>query len=142
MWIRAMTFLGKRQEEWFLGHANQYIQGVNLSCPVPPRNGASLFRKSAHGMYFANFRDPSDIMFFLDIRFRNAKVHLEYWKADTFEPVFQCRLMGFDAYAAGYSNDEQIADGWVGVGSGEGATKWLHVDELEKIEGPPPEGAF
>lgn len=33
------------------------------------------------------------------------------------------------------------ADGW-GVDIMEGAFKYIHVDELEKIEGPPPDGAF
>ncbi|MDP1660390.1 MAG: hypothetical protein Q8L55_00610 [Phycisphaerales bacterium] len=33
------------------------------------------------------------------------------------------------------------ADGW-GWDQREGGWKYFHVDELEKIEGPPPEGAF
>jgi hypothetical protein len=33
------------------------------------------------------------------------------------------------------------ADGWQGSW-GEGLYKYLHVDEIEKIEGPPPVGAF
>lgn len=82
------------------------------------------------------------IVFFPELRFRQAKVYPEYWSFDSSEAVLQCRLMGWDAYSAAYSNEQQIADGWIGVGSGDGATKWIHVDELEKIEGPPPEGPF
>jgi hypothetical protein len=34
-----------------------------------------------------------------------------------------------------------VEDGWLD-GGGEGLVKYVHVDDLEKIEGPPPEGAF
>ena len=34
-----------------------------------------------------------------------------------------------------------IEDGWEDHG-GDGLTKYVHVDDLDKIEGPPPEGAF
>jgi hypothetical protein len=34
-----------------------------------------------------------------------------------------------------------VEDGWLDR-AGEGLEKYVHVDDLEKIEGPPPEGAF
>lgn len=36
---------------------------------------------------------------------------------------------------------ELVNEGWKDQ-SGDGLVKYLHVEELEKIEGPPPEGAF
>jgi len=82
------------------------------------------------------------VTFFPEMQFRGAKVNPEFWKSDSAEPILQCRLMGWDAHSAGYSHDEQVLDGWERVGSGDGAIKWVHVDELEKLEGPPPEGPF
>jgi len=34
------------------------------------------------------------------------------------------------------------ADGWHWPDPREGCEKYIHVDDLEKIEGPPPDGAF
>jgi hypothetical protein len=34
-----------------------------------------------------------------------------------------------------------VEDGWTDEG-GDGLVRYVHVDDLEKIEGPPPEGAF
>lgn len=137
-----MTFLAKRHDEWFLGHANEYISGVNLASPRIPRSESSRYRKSTHGVYFANFRDHDVITFYTEIRYKGAKVYPEQLEYRPKKLLVLCRLMGWDAYSAGYSNEQLAADGWVGVGSGDGATRWILVDELEKIEGPPPEGPF
>jgi len=93
-------------------------------------------------VYYGSTDDIENVVFFPEIRYQNAKVYPEYWPTDSSEPLLRCRLMGWDARSAGYSNEQQEADGWKGVGSGDGATKWIHVDDLEKIEGPPPEGPF
>ena len=82
------------------------------------------------------------VTFYLGIAYKNAKLYPERWTTESKEPLLRCRLMGWDAQSVGYSHEQQIADGWKGVGSGDGATKWIHVDDLEKIEGPPPEGPF
>lgn len=130
-------------DEWHLAsRANPQTGGCSLAFRLkggaPP--GFELYRyKTFWHRYFPTF---DGLAFYPITRFRNAPVFLHWWSWEVPEPLIHCRLMGWDAHSAGYTDKQQIADGWVGAGSGDGATKWIHVDDLEKIEGPPPDGAF
>jgi len=95
-----------------------------------------------HYCWLRQMNGLEGIKFYPELKYRGIRVYPEYWRLDSAEPVLVCRMMGWDAQAAGFTQEQQIEDGWKGVGSGNGATKFLHVDKLEKIEGPPPEGGF
>ena len=68
------------------------------------------------------------------------------WHPESSEPLLFCRID--DGKVGGQSEAEFMqrvrelqADGWTWEFR-EGCEKYVHVDDLEKIEGPPPEGAF
>ncbi len=90
------------------------------------------------------------IRFFPEIRYRGCKVYPEWWHRESSEPLLAVLLLPSDLElskffvrppAFGDLQRAMEADGWHGDGR-EGWHKYVHVDELEKIEGPPPEGPF
>ena len=92
----------------------------------------------------------ADIRFFPEIRYRGCKVYPEWWHRESSEPLLAVLLLPSDLDFSKFFlrpptlDDLQRAmeaDGWQGDGR-EGWHKYVHVDELEKIEGPPPEGPF
>lgn len=84
------------------------------------------------------------VTFFPDIRYKGMQVSPMWWKKDSTEPLLMCM-----AGLTGRENsrreclelmEELRADGWQ-IARDE--TKgYVHVDNLEKIQGPPPQGSF
>lgn len=97
---------------------------------------------------------PFDVMvFYPEIRYRGVRVLPYSWHPTETEPVLLVDVYPYDRdlYARYFlkppkDHDEMLRalklDGWDVYDGREGAWKYVHVDELEKIEGPPPEGAF
>lgn len=90
------------------------------------------------------------IRFFTELRFRGNKVYPQAWHPTAGEPlvkVFAPSISGRDYFFANPPTTAEDfyralrADGW-DWSEREGGTRYCHVDELEKIEGPPPEGPF
>ena len=93
------------------------------------------------------------VTFYPKLRFKGLPVTPLWWKPDSEEPVLRVHMMPEHKYfvqspyytgpeATGEENWQRLYDDdWEPAGIGEWQ-RWLHVDELEKIEGPPPEGAF
>ena len=135
--------LCKSDDSWFLSTGVNKVEGICwLRCSRQMWHYGSFKPLPPAGDVVYGSVAIEKVKFFPVLKYRHAIVYPEFFRLESRHPILQCRLMGFDAYTAGYSNDQQIADGWVGVGSGDGATKWLHVDEIEKTEGPPPAGVF
>jgi hypothetical protein len=93
---------------------------------------------------------PGDIRFFPEIRYRGCKVSPWAWHPTAHEPILRIDGSNLDGYRldgpfnAGPNFDFTAAlhaDGWEGDDY-LGWYRYVHVDELEKIEGPPPEGPF
>ncbi len=68
------------------------------------------------------------------------------WCRDSTEPVLRCLIDHGLISEGGMAETERriktlINDGWQ-WDQRVGGIKYVHVDDLEKIEGPPPEGAF
>jgi len=137
-----MNALAQWNGRLYLVHANENIVGVNLATPFEYDAPSPPFQSSRFGVYFANFRSPDGITFYPELRYKGAKVYPEAWVQGTTEPILRCRLMGWDAQSVGYTMEQRRADGWKYADPRDGGTRHLHVDELEKIEGPPPEGVF
>ncbi|MCG3129647.1 MAG: hypothetical protein FLDDKLPJ_00381 [Phycisphaerae bacterium] len=85
------------------------------------------------------------ITFYPTIRYKELRVDPIAWNPDSSEPLLLCR----DSWEPGLMTDEQYvaimeelkARGWK-WDAREGGQGYLHVDDLTKIEGPPPSGAF
>ncbi len=93
---------------------------------------------------------PGDIRFFPEIRYRGCRVYPRAWHPTAHEPILKIFADDIDVSKYFKANPQVntsdlrkalIADGW-DWDAREGGVKSVHVDELEKIEGPPPEGPF
>jgi hypothetical protein len=107
--------------------------------PLPPV-GALLY----------GLRPFDRMIFFPEIRYRGCKVSPWAWHPTAHEPILRIDGSNLDGYRlngpfnAGPNFDftaALLADGWEGDDY-LGWSRYVHVDELEKIEGPPPEGPF
>jgi hypothetical protein len=113
--------------------------------PVPPIG--ALLAKQVDAV--------SGITFYPDIRVHGLRVFPQAWHRDSSEPQLRCALYTneissritefkdlakrqriYDAHVQALQRD-----GW-SWDAREGGEKYVHVDELEKLEGPPPEGVF
>lgn len=91
----------------------------------------------------------ADITFFPEIRYRGFRVYPQGWHYESSEPLLKCYMDHSEISAGGWDATKErmcalIEDGWQ-WDQREGGIKYVHVDDLEKIEGPPPApggGAF
>ena len=82
------------------------------------------------------------VTFYPELRYKWFRVYpwISGWKSDSQEPVLQC-WVDHNAAVNDIAVEALKEDGW-SCSPREGCVKYLHVDELEKIEGPPPDGPF
>jgi hypothetical protein len=95
----------------------------------------------------------SDTVFYPELRFKGLVVTPRWWGSNSEEPILRIQMMPEHKYfvqspyysgpkATGEESWQRLHDdGWEPAGKGEWE-RWAHVDELEKIEGPAPDGPF
>lgn len=128
-------------------------------CALGVRNGAEQwaqehgFRRYWSGAFWDKYcPDLAGIRFFPRLSVRGCRVVPWQWHPTAEEPLLMVFMEPEDLDLSRYFlkppafKGEEImramrADGW-GWDQREGGWKYFHVDELEKVEGPPPEGAF
>ncbi len=140
---------------WYLSTGISAANGCTLRCgarmphpagfkPLPPV-GALLY-----GSVF----EIEAITFFPIIRRLEYPLRPVMWHPEREEPILKCYLDNSELtrdltcyndlarWNRIYKERKAAlwADGWHWSDPREGCEKYLHVDELEKIEGPPPEG--
>ena len=105
--------------------------------PLPP--AGSVMHGSIEGV--------EHVTFYPEIRYDGLRVFPENWHFDNTDPVVMChipsprRFPNESKEAVQQHREELIAQGFEDGGR-EGLKGYVHVDDLEKIEGPPPEGPF
>jgi hypothetical protein len=87
-----------------------------------------------------------DITFISELRYKGLKVYPEHWHPESEEPLLLCYMPtvmhpGEPESVWGLRRERLIEEGWEDGGR-DGLKGYVHVDELEKIEGPPPTGSF
>lgn len=99
-------------------------------------------------IYWTKFvPDMATLIFYPSLFFRDYQViPWNGWHPTSEEPLLQCfidlgEIHRGEPGEGEHRIQELIDDGWQ-YNAREGALKYVHVDELEKAEGPPPEGAF
>jgi hypothetical protein len=142
--------LAERGGQFFLAAFAEHLRGCNLSTPEKPRLDADKYHLWQDRIWVWSHAWPGDIVFFPEIRYRGCKVYPWGWQETAHEPMLQIFSDDIDASKYFKANPQVntsdlrralIADGW-DWDAREGGLKYVHVDELEKIEGPPPEGPF
>lgn len=138
------------RDEWGIA---QRLQPSSSGCSIAIRNAVGpLFQRFGFVPYVHNtywhrsFDQMSDILFYPQLRWQGFQVTPVCWNRESTEPLVLCRM---ETQSLGAKSDKEyerlVADmrtmGWH-WDLMEGGHKYIHVDELEKIDGPPPEGAF
>jgi hypothetical protein len=138
--------LCRYQGRWCLAQSSQRWPGkIGLFMPVCIAVD-NTFCLDEHNRYRYRSVDSLDgITFYPQLRYRGMGVAPVGWKSHSAEPIMQC-MIGIPPAWTSQQRDaamEQLkAEGWRWdyrdmVGEG-----YVHVDDLEKTEGPPPAGAF
>jgi len=92
-----------------------------------------------------NTTEISNITFYPEIRYKGLRVYPMWWKRDAEEPIL--RVMAGSSGGDYPPGDTAAfvemlkAEGWQPQAR-DPMEGYVHVDDLEKIEGPPPDGAF
>lgn len=140
--------LARRKDDWFLAAAAPHIRGCNLSMPAKPKHDSEYFHLWNGIIYVWSHAPLDGITFYPELRYKGMKVcPWNGWQPGTSEPILNVMTGSYYAYP-GESRElaearkrELLAEGWYDGGR-DGMAGYVHVDKLEKIEGPPPEGAF
>lgn len=86
------------------------------------------------------------VTFYPKVRYRGIEVFPQHWHPESSEPLLECHmpmniLPGETAQQSRERREALLDDGWE-QSAWDGLAKYVHVDELEKIEGPAPDSAF
>ncbi|HNO79875.1 MAG TPA: hypothetical protein PKN33_17645 [Phycisphaerae bacterium] len=88
------------------------------------------------------------VTFYPVLNYQNYEVWPQFWHRESAEPLLHCHIDA-NTLSIGTTNSTEFrqrvqelqALSWK-YELREGCEKYVHVDELRKIEGPPPEGTF
>ena len=133
-----MMMLAEWRSHWFLSTGVKHLTG---ECFI--RSGRMMWRPETFlpvppaGFVYYGRAPLAEVRLFPTIRYRGAFVYPKSWNPDSAEPLLSVLMMPWDLREAGVTIDELVADGWQ-YDQRDGGEKYVHVDELEKIEGPPP----
>jgi hypothetical protein len=88
----------------------------------------------------------NSVTLYPELRYRELRVYSEAWHPESEEPLLLCYMPtvmhpGEPESVWGLRRERLIEEGWEDGGR-DGLKGYVHVDELEKIEGPPPTGSF
>lgn len=138
-----MVLLCRYDHYWYLAHFS--LDGQNMwsvsSGTRMPNHGGFVPVNMNLGRNMSSF---DGITFYPKIRYKGMSVTPMMWKPDSKEPILKC-LAGQSADDwPSDAGDEYLdmlrADGWHICR--DDSWGYVHVDDLEKIEGSPPDGAF
>jgi hypothetical protein len=137
--------LAKRKGDWLLAAFAPHIRGCNLSTNRVPREDIDEFHVWRGNIRVWSHAPIDGITFYPEIRYKGCGGRPVMWKADSTEPILYCEIgtpPGWSRQQQEANISELEAEGWNwdrrdGVGRG-----YVHVEDLEKVEGPPPERAF
>jgi hypothetical protein len=139
--------LARRNDDWLLAAFAPHLNGCNLSINREPSTGKELFHLWRGPIRVQSHAPLDGVIFYPELRYRGYQVILiGGWSFETSEPILKC-FIDLSLIRIGTQENidkrvqELVDDGWA-WDPREGAVKDLHVDELEKIEGSPPDGAF
>jgi hypothetical protein len=135
--------------------ASNYIGGPDCSICVPPiATGVAGYDYRADRMgNWLKRPGMCGVTFYPELLWRGMRVVPICWKRDSKDPILLCLgrasedAFGTEAIPADTPRNAEAvtamlrASGWDAVVNND-PRKWIHVDELEKIEGPPPDGSF
>lgn len=138
--------LASRSGEWYLAAFAKHLQGCNLSTTVRPAVNRDAFHLWQNSVWVWSNAPIAGITFYPQLRWHGFPVTPISWAKGATEPMLRCSIgpltqkdipPGIERFT-----DYLRAHGWAWSVRDFMGERTVHVDELEKIEGPPPEGAF
>lgn len=137
--------LAKRRDEWFLAAFAPHIKGCNLSTNRKPLHKRDQFHHWRGNVFVQSHAPLDDIVFYPELLYHGYRVYPEWWDSDRHEPLIHC-VTGSDSWRRPIRTEADLhemiaelkADGWEYNPKDQDARRYIHVDELEKVEGPPP----
>lgn len=143
-----MAILCQFEGRWYLAH---FGEGIRDRCSLSvganmPRGADFIPVNNAFGRQLESLRG---VTLFPELRYSEIRVYPWHWDKEAREPMLYCLVQpdevvkaiglnpAYDEFIDRMKRDENWE--W---DVREGGGRAFHVDELEKIEGPPPEGAF
>ncbi len=149
--------LARKNTYWYIAErANPQSSGCAIRVGANMPNEGGFGPPPGVGLYLVKqLESTAGLQFFPYVYYRGCRVWPEAWDRESEEPILRCLAMpnNFEditsdyfrkigkGIGAIYPGDVLRADGWEQIARGE-YVKFFHVDDLEKIEGPPPEGVF
>jgi hypothetical protein len=133
--------LARRHDEWYLAAFAAHIAGCNLSTTRKPRHDTSEFHLWRDKVWVWSNAPTNGVLFFPRLLWNRRTVTPVYWHQESTEPLLLCRMETHDLGARNEKEYQQMAKEMRTLGWDwdlrEGGHKYIHVDDLEKIEGPP-----
>jgi len=142
---------------WFLSTGINREKGICwLRCGAKmPHNETFQPLPPVGAQLYGHTDNPEDVVVYPEIYYRGCRVWPQAWFTESAEPILKCHATpdNFDDLDSEYfreiarrinaqfPSEVMMADGWYQIERGV-FEKLIHVDNLEKIEGPPPEGPF
>jgi len=132
--------------EWFLAAFAPHIRGCNLSTAHRPTNDTDRFHLWQGQIWVWSHAPLDGITFYPEVYYHGVQVFPQHWHPESNEPRVACHMPlnvrpGETAEQSRARRQTLLDEGWA-YSAWEGLARYVHVDELQKIEGPPPEGAF
>ncbi|MBL1162250.1 MAG: hypothetical protein D8M52_11185 [Chlorobi bacterium] len=138
--------LGNYKNLWCLtGRSEKWPEWYGMRFPPCYAGQENLSLDETGRQCYLKQQGARGITFYPTIRYKDLRVEPIAWNPDSNEPLLLCR----DSWEPDRMTDERYvelmeelkAKGWK-WDAREGGQGYLHVDDLTKIEGTPPEGAF
>lgn len=140
--------LAIRKGEWLLAAFAPNLRGCNLSTVRPPLHDRERYHIWNKSVYVWSHAPLDGITFFPELKYQGCKVYPWHgWRHDSAEPILSCLIGDLRASPDETADDVRarrerlVAQGWEDGGR-DGVAGYVHVDDIEKFEGPPPDGPF
>lgn len=145
------SVLANRDGEWFLAAFAPHLSECNLSTPIQPVHNSELFHIWKESIYVQSHASLDRIVFYPEVLYRGIRVWPSHWDLKSSELMVSCRMMPddvdqlklFGCETPDYTTFHALMtnDGWR-WDMRDGGVRYIHINDLEKIEGPLPDGVL
>jgi hypothetical protein len=147
--VDQAMMLCRHNGHWYIAvRGNPESSGCTLRAGIrmPSEPG---FERRTDWMKTKEIADAGGVQFYPTLRYRGHRVYPEHWHPESERPLLMC-VMESSSWRSALMRDsdlEQVkarfeSEGWEFNARDQQARKYIDVDDLEKVEGPAPDGQF